>query len=39
LLTRGVRGTRVLCLDAETNQHLVRCIAASAAVRQVAVQS
>jgi DUF2075 family protein len=30
LLTRGVRGTRVLCLDQETNEHIVRCVKASA---------
>lgn len=26
LLTRGVRGTRILCPDPETNEHIVRCM-------------
>ena len=34
LLTRGVRGTRALCLDAETNQHLMRCLADCTALGQ-----
>jgi hypothetical protein len=31
LLTRGIRGTKVLCLDAETRQHMADCIAAARA--------
>ena len=30
LLTRGIRGTRVLCLDPETNEHIVQCLTALA---------
>jgi DUF2075 family protein len=29
LLTRGIRGTRVLCLDAETNERIVQCLKAA----------
>lgn len=36
LLTRGIRGTKVLCLDEETRQHIDACIAAAKA-RSLAV--
>jgi uncharacterized protein len=29
LLTRGVRGTRVLCLDPETDEHIRQCVGAA----------
>jgi DUF2075 family protein len=35
LLTRGIRGTRVLCLDSETNEHIVACLRRSARLAQV----
>jgi hypothetical protein len=37
LLTRGVRGTRLLCLDSETKEHLVRCMVATSAIGNRAV--
>jgi hypothetical protein len=30
LLTRGIRGTRMLCLDSETREHLLECVRLSA---------